>query len=881
MARSREIPTYQAPAPDISPDRTYAPLEAFAAPGRAMAALGGAIARIGEDVTQLAARRAEQYGLDHAADGTIFAQETVQNAIEEARQTGNYKGLATRVAQALDTDIRQRVDNAPDGTVGARLNRRLAMVRQSMMARAATFEHGMEVQDERSRTVTQLEGFAKGAYRDPTLLEENIAAGWALIDAQAAKGNYNPSEREKLREDYAKTLVFGAAGQMADRDPYGTKRRFEAKEFDQYLDVPSLERLRARIDSAVTRADAEASKARVRATADEKWSGTGGAPGGITSAGGPLDFAAIRQYAVDAGFEGEAADTIAAISLAESSGNPNAIGDRDLGGSYGLTQIHEPAHGPKAREALGNPKRALELAWDISKGGTDFRPWTMYKNRGYLKYMPKDGSPKADRPSPDAGAAPSLDRLIAETQGDVDAGRLTPEEGDGVIRDLTRRHHRWSQAIAQQRAALNRQVKDGIAALADGQDWTAPESEIRSLLPAEKAADTLRAISEAREQGQAVTAVRWASPEEIAGQAARIAEGLRDPRDYARKAAYRDRWRAAVERRQKKLLEDPAGYVAASEPVQTAAAAIDPDNPGPGAQALIDASLAEQERLGVPPELRRGLPKAQAGELVKRIVGADPATVDTGAELDRTAREYGPYWPRVFGDLVKAGLPPETQVLAAMDHPDQAAARGDFQRTLKLIAEKGGAERIRTGAEQAARDIEAMLPDRLAEFRATVRDPALYDQVRGAVKLLAFYYAFQGRGAGDALNAAYDGVIGRKYDFSGTIRAPKGTLDTVVRAGDAIVREILAEQLPDIGGNPDLTPEQRRDVYLSAIRRGEWRVNEDDTGLGRMARFRDGTMVPARRADGSRIEFAFADAERLGARQRPAAPAILPPMMGR
>ncbi len=124
--------------------------------------------------------------------------------------------------------------------------------------------------------------------------------------------------------------------------------------------------------------------------------------GGVASAGGPVDFTKARDLAMQAGFQGKAADVMAATALAESGGNPNAIGDKNIGGSYGLTQIHEPAHGPVAREALGNGLRAMQLAYNISKGGTDFTPWTMFKNGGYRKYMPA-GSGSPDTVIPSAG----------------------------------------------------------------------------------------------------------------------------------------------------------------------------------------------------------------------------------------------------------------------------------------------------------------------------------------------------------------------------------------------------------------------------------------------------------------------------------------------
>jgi hypothetical protein len=61
----------------------------------------------------------------------------------------------------------------------------------------------------------------------------------------------------------------------------------------------------------------------------------------------------------------------------ESGWNPNAIGDVNNGGSYGLWQIHQPAHntGDKAFDPIWATEYAIKL---LDKHG--WRPWTCYKN---------------------------------------------------------------------------------------------------------------------------------------------------------------------------------------------------------------------------------------------------------------------------------------------------------------------------------------------------------------------------------------------------------------------------------------------------------------------------------------------------------------------
>ncbi len=96
-------------------------------------------------------------------------------------------------------------------------------------------------------------------------------------------------------------------------------------------------------------------------------------------------------FAQQAGFSGQSAQTIAAIAMAESGGNPYAINPNDPGGSYGLTQINQGAHGPTAQNTLGDPLEAFRQAFSISGGGSNFSPWSTYTNGMYLPFAAQLG----------------------------------------------------------------------------------------------------------------------------------------------------------------------------------------------------------------------------------------------------------------------------------------------------------------------------------------------------------------------------------------------------------------------------------------------------------------------------------------------------------
>jgi len=78
----------------------------------------------------------------------------------------------------------------------------------------------------------------------------------------------------------------------------------------------------------------------------------------------------------------------AAIAYAESGGVPNALADTGREYSVGLWQINLkawPRYG--SREWLADPINNAKAAFEISKGGTDWAPWSVYKTGRYRSYL--------------------------------------------------------------------------------------------------------------------------------------------------------------------------------------------------------------------------------------------------------------------------------------------------------------------------------------------------------------------------------------------------------------------------------------------------------------------------------------------------------------
>ena len=114
-------------------------------------------------------------------------------------------------------------------------------------------------------------------------------------------------------------------------------------------------------------------------------------------------MADLRSILQKAGFSGSSLDTAYAIAMAESGGNARAHnGNAGTGdNSYGLFQINmlggmgperRRAYGLSSNEDLFDAERNAKIAYQMSKGGTDWSPWSTYKRGDYRKYLGQSGA---------------------------------------------------------------------------------------------------------------------------------------------------------------------------------------------------------------------------------------------------------------------------------------------------------------------------------------------------------------------------------------------------------------------------------------------------------------------------------------------------------
>lgn len=498
----------------------------------------------------------------------------------------------------------------------------------------------------------------------------------------------------------------------------------------------------------------------------------------------------------------------------------------------------------------------------------------------------------------------STEQVPTYQRPDFDAAR---EKVPGVAGDdpdrQARLYARINQAETQynsttkaDREGLTARLVDIQAALADGRAVAIPETEIRRLYPKARADEIVGTLNDIQQQGYAMQTVALASPAEFAALLAGYDDVGRAPSGtdaevqagYATRAKSRDQLIQAWNRSREEIKKDPAVYAGRAPAVQALATQDAISAPG-GAEAYARASLGEQERLGVPEADRRVLPKAVTASLVQKIMEADPEKTPAALVMGEIANTYGGMWPAVFRDMVRGGLPREYAVLGAMDAPAQVGARGDAQRMMAFVAQKGGEKALREaiGNKEHAKAVDDGLDSALAPFFETTRYDTgggeLRATVREFVKNMAYHYAGQGASGAQALSRAVAGVIGAKYDFDGTMRVPKGQLPLARDVTRGVQDTLKVEDLAPVRDGP-MADGQRQDL-LGVAKGGFWVPNANDDGLVLMGAYKVSetgipVYMPVKRASGERVEVKFnqmdamRNAQRASGVRRPGAEAV-------
>jgi hypothetical protein len=320
----------------------------------------------------------------------------------------------------------------------------------------------------------------------------SVGEGVQRIQAVGERANKPPEVIEAEKNAFRAGRIVEKAGALAERDPEASMR-FLDNNRRFFSDPSTFEHI-----YGVAKAKAEAKQV-------DQLASPGGAGASTKSGPGTLSVPEMVALAEQAGFKGEAARTIAAIARSESGGDPDAHNSVYPDDSYGITQINALAHGDKAKAAKGNPLRAMELAFEVSKGGTDFSPWTEYRNKGYQKYLGEatrgpttagtavsitgqDGKSYnltqaeaqqyysikdfeaqqkflTERPTPTTTAPAPTD--LASEIARINASGASQEVKDKAIAKVNARYSQERNVWEQNEDSLRRRIRDGDAAITE------------------------------------------------------------------------------------------------------------------------------------------------------------------------------------------------------------------------------------------------------------------------------------------------------------------------------------------------------------------------------------------------------------------------------
>ncbi|SNS15760.1 hypothetical protein [Pseudomonas segetis] len=426
------------------------------------------------------------------------------------------------------------------------------------------------------------------------------------------------------------------------------------------------------------------------------------------------------------------------------------------------------------------------------------------------------------------------DPYKAKSYFEQQQGGMTAEDQvrvDNLIsREIKSREIEAKQLQAIGRAELSSRVSDASAAYLSGFDYENPPSQAEFIAGygAEDGAKRYEQFVKAQGLGRAIQSIASASPEERQ----QIINDFNPAKDGVASAGFQQDAKLygtlinAASRLGSEMQSDPAQYVAArSQIVKRAAQGLSSGDPA-DADAYANATIAEQQRLGV------ASPKLLTDNQAASIAASFSNTTDGGDNaakmIEQLQGQWGKHWPQVFSQL-QGKLPGAALVIGT--GVDQQTAS-----TLARIAPIKTAD-LKKGLDSTdTTEAKRTLNDRFAEFRNTLAGQAggertfttLYDEA----ERLTYAYMRQGKSYADAAELATKSLIDDKYTIKGSWRAPKQLDADIIEDGaekfiDAIDPSTIAFAVPS-GVSEDFAKER---VKAALSKDAYWVTAPDESGL--------------------------------------------------
>lgn len=298
----------------------------------------------------------------------------------------------------------------------------------------------------------------------------------------------------------------------------------------------------------------------------------------------------------------------------------------------------------------------------------------------------------------------------------------------------------------------------------------------------------------------------------------------------------------AIQRKWQEYSADPVKYILRTDPslaqdMRQAETANDPEE----FSLVLNRLDKRQERMGTPSWRREYLGKGAAIQVADQLTGM--GAEDAANVMEQLQNKYQEKWPQVMRELESQRIDPRFMVLGIYDRPEDVSLRKEL-----AAAYQAGSDKLRTNIGNTnASDIDSAVAKLMPEFNATMVNAGRTGQenisrMTDATKTLA-YSIFQkgGKTSTEAAETAFKLLLGTRYDFGPSYRAPKGEIGAVEQAAGIVLNKLRPEQFapaaPGFGVDPTVAGSEaglnyrRQAAYVAAVKMGKWLNTPNGDGI--------------------------------------------------
>lgn len=388
------------------------------------------------------------------------------------------------------------------------------------------------------------------------------------------------------------------------------------------------------------------------------------------------------------------------------------------------------------------------------------------------------------------------------------------------------------QLLKSASAQYTRGLDDYLAYLSAG---NAPTEEMsRKYSPQKVRANTggkagkiIEAIQDAEQFGAAANSIKTATPEQLKN----ILQSStpKSPDKFRRESKQQQVLISAINQRNKSIASDPAlyvnnNYVDVKDSYDALTEALNGDDPAILSKVAIeyaDAQREAQEELGLPYNSVQLLPKQLEDKIALQLNDFSEGGENPALLLDTLKTSLGSEWPAVQRQLQSnKKIGSAIRVMSGMDFGPELIAVAEANS----VGQKAYKETIDA---DTYKDITEKSQESLEDFQNTLRGQpggdAAYIQHKTSIEALAMKYVADGMfdDADDALEQAYEDVIGKRFEFYDTYRVPKVyETDRVEQGVDNALEDIQSDKYELLIPKSSVlqNEEDRKEVYYSKLR---------------------------------------------------------------